>query len=689
MPAFTETLSNQAMPAFACPACGGAIARQSEHAVCAGCAARYPISQGIFDFRQYRRDYYFNPVPRGEMANLIQEAGSVPWDATVHRFLRSVKNPGQWIDNLVVNGRYSWKILLELPPDARVLDLGCGLGNLTSNLAPHVAEVVALDLTWERLLFAQKRFQQFNPNDRITLVAGGDGEHLPFPDAHFDCIVLSGVLEWVADDGGGVPKDAPRHIRVWKMLASFFGETNPRKVQLKFLRELRRILKPDGQLMVAIENRLGYEYFTGRPDHHSGLLYASLMPRLLANVYSIVSARRPYRTYTHSYFGAKRLFAAAGFPALEFYGLTPGYSGLTDILPADTPRHFWAPLPAPTWKARLKRSLYFVPAYGIVGGRDRAARASMLDRVLAEIAASLKLEPREIKVSWLRISEKDKTILSLKCPGRDAVVKIPCAGNTAAGEKVHWNALQRLRLIPGASALVPAPLACGSIQGIAYYVESAVPGRPLRERVTESNRAQWARAIGDFLEALNPGLGRVDPRPLDAEAFERLVAEPIGRLRQAVPDDGKCAAALGYFRDRLYGVPMRLGFTHGDLTRSNVFVHNGALSGVIDWEYASEQGLAALDAIAYVESNQRLLEPGTRIGDNFASLAAERWPSAAELELLRRAYLACGIDPALHAVLCHLGWLHHVAHQLETIRRFSSEFVEGTVRPLLSRIAAE
>jgi len=623
------------------------------------------------------------------MAALIQEAASVPWDQTVRRFLRSVKNSGECIHDLVVNGRYSWKLVLELPADARVLDFGCGLGSLASNLAPHVAEVVALDLTWELLRFTQERFEKFNPGDLITLVAAGDGERLPFPDAYFDCIVLSGVLERVGDDWSGVPNDAPRQLRAWKMLASFFGESNPRRIQLRFLRELRRILKPDGQLMVAIGNRLNYEYFTGRRDQHSGLMWASLLPRLLANVYSVLAARRPYRTYTHSYFGFRRLFASAGFPALEFYGLTPGYLGLAEIVPADTPRSFWVPAAPPTWKEALKRSRYFVPAYGIVGGRTRAARTSMLDRMLAEVAGTLGVEPGEIKVSWLRLSAKDKAILSLEYAGRHAIAKIPCAANTIAGEENHWNALQRLPSIPRVSALAPAPLARGNIQGLAYNVESAVAGQPLTTHITESSRAQWAESIGGFLAALNPGLDRITPRPLDAEAFDRLVAAPIERLRHAVADDGRCDAALRYFRDRLAGVPMRLGLTHGDLTRTNVFVENGALSGVIDWEYASERGLGGLDAITYVESIQRLLAPASRIGDTFSNLAAMKWRCDAELELLNRSYRACGIDPALHPVLCHLNWLHHVAHQLDTPRRFSSEFVERTLGPLLRQIAPE
>jgi aminoglycoside phosphotransferase len=412
------------------------------------------------------------------------------------------------------------------------------------------------------------------------------------------------------------------------------------------------------------------------------------MPRFLANLYSIVASRRPYRTYTHSYRGFKQLFGAAGFPALEFYGLTPGYSGLAEIVPADTAQPCWAP-PAPRpWKERLKRSRYFVPAYAIVAGEARAGRASMLERMLDAIATSLNIEPREIRVERLHVSEKDKVVLLLAVSGRSVIVKVPCASNTVTGEENHWSALARLTVIPRVATLAPRPLARQSMQGLTFYVESAVPGRALEAHVTLSNRARWASLIGDFLTHLNPGLERSPKRPLDAAAFEALVARPIKRLRYALVDQADYDMALRYFRDRLVNVPMRLGLTHGDLTQHNVFGENGSVSGVIDWEHANERGLPALDAISYVESIQRLLSPGSGIRDTLGDLAALKWASEAELALLRRAYEASGIDPGLHPVLCHLNWLHHVAHQLDTTFRFAPSYFGDRVRPLLARLAA-
>jgi SAM-dependent methyltransferase len=39
-------------PIFKCPACGASVQREAEHMVCTGCAARWPIRDGIYDFKE-------------------------------------------------------------------------------------------------------------------------------------------------------------------------------------------------------------------------------------------------------------------------------------------------------------------------------------------------------------------------------------------------------------------------------------------------------------------------------------------------------------------------------------------------------------------------------------------------------------------------------------------------------------
>jgi SAM-dependent methyltransferase len=238
--------------ALSCPQCLAALTASEGGLDCPKCQVHYPRENGIADLRRGRRDYYFNPVARAPMAEIIAEASAGKWARSIRRFMQEVRFNPDWMDNLAADGRYAWKLFLQLPPGAKVLDIGCGLGNLTRNVAPHVGEVCALDLTWERLQFARARFAKFNRDDRISLVAGGDGAHLPFADETFDCVLISGVLEWVADDSSLWSKANGKLDKIAAMLRAHFGETNPRRVQLRFLQEVRRVLKTYGQLFVGI-----------------------------------------------------------------------------------------------------------------------------------------------------------------------------------------------------------------------------------------------------------------------------------------------------------------------------------------------------------------------------------------------------------------------------------------------------
>ncbi|MDQ3259213.1 MAG: class I SAM-dependent methyltransferase [Pseudomonadota bacterium] len=160
-----------------------------------------------------------------------------------------------------------------------MLDLGRGFSNLTRNFAPHTGQSYAMNLTSKRLTFTQRRFELYNHDNDVVMLAGGDGPNLPFPDAGFDCVALPRVLEWVA--------------------------------------------------------------FGGRPDHHSNLIYGSLLRRFVANVYSIVSSKQPHRTNIYSVAGYRRFFKAVGFDIQQFFRLFSGYNHLAEIRPFRTRKAIW------------------------------------------------------------------------------------------------------------------------------------------------------------------------------------------------------------------------------------------------------------------------------------------------------------------------------------------------------------
>ena len=101
---------------------------------------------------------------------------------------------------------------------ARVLDLGCGGGHVSYRVAPHVRQVVAVDLS-EAMLAEVAQTAAARGLSNVA-VQQSPAEALPFPDAHFD-IVLS--------------RFSCHHWHGWEA----------------GLREAARVLKPGGKAVFA------------------------------------------------------------------------------------------------------------------------------------------------------------------------------------------------------------------------------------------------------------------------------------------------------------------------------------------------------------------------------------------------------------------------------------------------------
>ncbi len=111
-------------------------------------------------------------------------------------------------------------------PGWRVLDLGCGNGAFAPALARVAGGVVALDVQPAMIARLRRRLPPAARSRVHPLVASAF--HLPFPAAAFDAVVMISILPMLRDVG----------------LA---------------LREARRVLKPDGLLIIG-EDLLEPEY---------------------------------------------------------------------------------------------------------------------------------------------------------------------------------------------------------------------------------------------------------------------------------------------------------------------------------------------------------------------------------------------------------------------------------------------
>ena len=124
-------------------------------------------------------------------------------------------NPFIWTEEM----RAEALSLLELSPDDRVLDVGCGTGFGTEGLLEHVDEVYALDQSEHQLQHAYRKFGTRGP----VRFHRGDAERLPFATNTFDVVWSSGSIEYW-----------PHPVRT--------------------LREFRRVLRPGGQVLVVGPN---------------------------------------------------------------------------------------------------------------------------------------------------------------------------------------------------------------------------------------------------------------------------------------------------------------------------------------------------------------------------------------------------------------------------------------------------
>lgn len=88
-------------------------------------------------------------------------------------------------------------------PGETVLDAGCGEGVLSWYLAERGAVVTAMDISKPNLENAEAFLKKKGVLGRVRLVRG-DAENLPFPDASFDWVVSSHVLEHLPDFDRGL-----------------------------------------------------------------------------------------------------------------------------------------------------------------------------------------------------------------------------------------------------------------------------------------------------------------------------------------------------------------------------------------------------------------------------------------------------------------------------------------------------
>jgi 2-polyprenyl-3-methyl-5-hydroxy-6-metoxy-1,4-benzoquinol methylase len=173
-----------------------------------------------------------------------------------------------------------------------ILEIGAGCGAITRFLGECEANVLALEGSLRRASIVRERTRDL-PN--VTVLAEKFSD---FEVSHrFDVVTLIGVLEY----------------------ANLF--TQGSDPHLAMLEKVKQLLKPDGVLIIAIENQLGLKYFAGASEDHLGKPMIGLEDR--------------YTTKTARTFGRlelKKLLNKAEFSTTEFLACFPDYKLPSSII---------------------------------------------------------------------------------------------------------------------------------------------------------------------------------------------------------------------------------------------------------------------------------------------------------------------------------------------------------------------
>lgn len=210
----------------------------------------------------------------------------------------------------IIEEKKSWPILYHLSggrenivewlpgtKEMKVLEVGSGCGAITGALARKFGEVTCIDLSHKRSAINAYRHMDA---DNVTIYVGNFQDVEPDLACDYDYVCLIGVFEYGQ---------------------AYIQSKTPFE---DFLTIIKKHVKPQGHIAIAIENKFGLKYWAGCREDHLGDYFVGLEDYPEGGV---------VRTFTDS--GLRKIAKECGFERVQMYYPYPDYKFMTTLYSDD------------------------------------------------------------------------------------------------------------------------------------------------------------------------------------------------------------------------------------------------------------------------------------------------------------------------------------------------------------------